>query len=150
VTKGNGKLLNWGFCSYTQLNFAYFTIDNLFSKLKIFTNFTYYMNLKKYISKLKIRWNITNNFQIFIVLAVFATTGFSSLFVHKYINSILGINQNTSVWLNILIFILLILPIFTALLYIWGTFFGQRKFFTEFIKFKISLIYRWKRQNNEH
>ncbi len=100
------------------------------------------MNIKIYILKLKKRWGITNNFQVLIILTVFATTGFSSLFFHKFINSILGINHNTSLLLNILIFILLILPIFTVLLYLWGTIFGQRKFFTKFIKFKIGLIYK--------
>ncbi len=108
------------------------------------------MNIKDYILKLKTRWSITNNFQILIILTVFATTGFSSLFIHKFINSILGINHNTSLWVNLLIFILLILPIFTALLYLWGTIFGQRKFFTEFIKFKVGLIYKRKRPHNEH
>jgi len=98
--------------------------------------------MKNIWNKLKIRWGIDNNFQVIIILVVFALTGFSTLYAHNFINHLLGIGNDTSFWIKLFIFIILILPIFSVLLYIWGTILGQKKFVTEFIKYKIGLIFK--------
>ena len=98
-------------------------------------------------NKLKIRWGIENDFQVVIILVVFALTGFSTLFTHNFIDHLLGIGEDTSFWIKLFVFIVLILPIFSVLLYIWGTILGQKKFVTEFIKYKIDLIFKKKTTN---
>ena len=90
--------------------------------------------------KLKRHWKITNNFQVVLIFVVFAITGFSTLYVHRFINKLIGINDETSFLIKLLVFVLLILPIYTVLLYVWGVIFGQRAFFTKFIKIKIRLL----------
>ena len=94
--------------------------------------------------RLKKHWGITSTLQVFIILLVFALTGFSTLFSHNYIDELLGIKDDTAFWIELLVFIVLILPIFNTLLIIWGTLLGQRAFFVKFIKTKIYLLTRWK------
>jgi len=96
--------------------------------------------MKKVWSKLKERWGISSNFQVAVILVVFAVTGFSTLYVHKHINNLLGIDENTGFGLKIILFIFLILPVYTILFYLWGVILGQRKFITAFIKLKLDLL----------
>lgn len=98
--------------------------------------------IMKFFQKLKKRWNIDNNFQVMVILLVFALTGFSTLYTHRLIDLTLGISDNTPFLLKFLVFTLLILPIYSLLLYTWGTILGQRFFFSNFIKFKIGLIFK--------
>lgn len=95
-------------------------------------------------SKLKNRWGIANNFQVVIILVIFAVTGFSTLYVHRLINTYIGVSDETSFFIKLLIFIILILPIYTVLLYVWAVLLGQRDFFTKFIKMKIRLLIKRK------
>ena len=91
-------------------------------------------------AKLKTRWEIESNFQVIIILMTFALTGFSTLFVHNQIDHLLGVDDTTSIFIKIAIFVFLVLPIFSVLLFIWGSFLGQRTFVTNFIKYKINLF----------
>lgn len=97
--------------------------------------------MNKFWQKIKQHWCITNDFQAAIILIVFAITGFSTLYSHRFIDYLLGINDDSNFFLKTVIFIFLILPIYTLLLYFWGNVFGQRKFFTKFIKLKLSLLF---------
>lgn len=103
----------------------------------------------KILDKLKHRWGITGTLHVIIILSVFALAGFTTLYVHKQINIWLGINESGSFWLKLTVFIFLILPVYTVILYIWGIILGQRKFFTRFIKFKIGLLVHRKKKD-EH
>lgn len=95
-------------------------------------------------NKLKERWGVETNFQVVVILLIFSLTGFSTLYVHNFIDYLLGINSDTSFWIKAAVFVFLILPIFSVLLFIWGTILGQRKFVTTFIKNKLSLVYNMK------
>ncbi len=95
-------------------------------------------------NKLKARWGVETNFQVVIILIVFSLTGFSTLYAHNFIDYLLGVNNDTQLWIKIIIFIFLVLPIFSLLLFIWGTLLGQRKFVTEFLKYKIGILFRKK------
>ena len=95
-------------------------------------------------NKLKARWGVETNFQVIIILIVFSLTGFSTLYAHNFIDYLLGVNNDTQLWIKIVIFIFLVLPIFSLLLFIWGTLLGQRKFVTEFLKYKIGILFRKK------
>ena len=97
-------------------------------------------------NKLKERWGVTTNFQVVVILIVFSLTGFSTLYAHNFIDYLLGVNNDTAFWIKAVIFIFLVLPIFSVFLFVWGTILGQRKFVTEFIKYKINLSSR--RKNN--
>lgn len=86
-------------------------------------------------NKLKERWNIQSNFQLFIIILVFAITGSTSAYIAKPILNFLGITkESVGILLYIILYILIILPIYKCILLIIGTLFGQRIFFWNFIK----------------
>ncbi|HEY9114191.1 MAG TPA: DUF6787 family protein [Bacteroidales bacterium] len=90
--------------------------------------------MKKFWNKLKTRWGITSDFQVAIILLVFTLTGFSTLYVNKLIDIFLGINEGSPLWQRILVFLIIVLPVYNLLLLFWGTVLGQFKFFYNFIK----------------
>ena len=90
--------------------------------------------------RLKKHWGISSNIQVLVILLAFALSGFSTLFSHNYIDELLGIDENTAFWIELLIFALLILPIFNTFLMIYGTLLGQKAFFIKFIRIKIYLL----------
>ncbi|MCK5134639.1 MAG: hypothetical protein KAR19_02530 [Bacteroidales bacterium] len=100
------------------------------------------MKVDGILQKLKRHWSISNSLQVLVILIVFALAGFSTLFIHRQINTLLEINQDSSFWLRLLVFIVLILPLYTVILYIYGIVLGQRKFSKKFIKTKLGLIFR--------
>ena len=45
------------------------------------------------IDKLKARWGIKSTFQVFIILIVFACTGFTALFAREFVFDLLGVTD---------------------------------------------------------
>jgi hypothetical protein len=90
--------------------------------------------LKKFWTKLKIRWGISSDFQVALILVVFTLTGFSTLYVNQLIDIFLGINEGSPLWQRILVFIIIVLPVYNLLLLFWGTILGQYRFFSSFIR----------------
>jgi predicted membrane protein len=94
--------------------------------------------------KLKQRWGINNNWQVTVILIAFALTGFSTLYVHRWIDGLLGIDGNTSFFIKAVVFVFIVLPVFNALLLVWGSLLGQKEFVFKFVKDKLRLIMRGK------
>lgn len=88
----------------------------------------------KIVEKLKQRWQIESSWQVFIILVVFACTGSTAVYVKKYIFDLLGVSPELPWWIRTVIWIVTILPVYNVLLIIYGTLFGQRKFFWWFLK----------------
>tara|TARA_B100000963_G_scaffold160116_3_gene139281 strand:- start:6352 stop:6657 length:306 start_codon:yes stop_codon:yes gene_type:complete len=85
--------------------------------------------------KFKEKWNICSNYQLVIILIVFAITGSLSLYVSTPILKALSIEKEIlSIWLFWPLKILIIFPIYQILILIIGTIFGQFKFFWKFEK----------------
>ena len=83
----------------------------------------------------KQRWNLTTNWQIFVIILVFAITGSSAAVLSKPILHWLGISKETHhIALYLLLYILIIFPIYQILLVAIGFLFGQFKFFWAFEK----------------
>lgn len=99
--------------------------------------------------KLKERWGVTSNKQIFIIFIVFAITGFSSLQLAKPFLSLIGIPDTFEPhWLYRLLRLLLIFPIYQIILVFVGYIFGQFSFFWEFekkmlVRLKLGFIARY-------
>ena len=94
---------------------------------------------------LKKRWNIKSNFQLVIILIVFAITGSSTLYVRKGVFYLLGITQDTELWLRIVFYILIIFPAYNIMFLVIGFLFGQFKFAWEFEKKIFSRFQRKKK-----
>ncbi len=85
--------------------------------------------------KLKQRWGLTSNFQVCIVLLVFAITGSTAAFISKPILASLGIERGiTNSFLYWVLYVLIIFPIYKVILICIGTIFGQHTFFWNFVK----------------
>ena len=86
-------------------------------------------------NKLKQRWGISSNFQLAMIIVVFAITGSTAAYLSKPILQWFGLNRETaSPWLYYPLYILLIFPVYQVLLVAIGSLFGQRQFFWAFEK----------------
>ena len=92
------------------------------------------------IEKLKQRWNVRNGWDVLIILVVFACTGFSVLYVKRWLFELIGLTENSPAWLRWSVNILIILPLYQVILLAWGWIWGQFNFFWEFEKRMFSRI----------
>ncbi|MFY0697335.1 MAG: prolipoprotein diacylglyceryl transferase [Balneola sp.] len=86
------------------------------------------------IDKLKSHWGIESTSQVIVILIVFACTGFTALYAREFVFDLLGVTNEFPFWQRALIWVVTILPLYNLFLYIYGTIFGQREFFTLFLK----------------
>lgn len=83
----------------------------------------------------KKRWNIKSNWQLFVIIVVFAITGSSAAYLSKPILSMFNITKETvSAWQYYPLYIVLVFPIYQVLLVSLGFIFGQFTFFWAFEK----------------
>ena len=94
--------------------------------------------------KFKVKWNITSNWQLAIILIVFSVTGSAALVVRRFVFELIGITSETSMWLKVPLYILILVPAYQILLLVIGTIFGQYRFFYEFQKKSFGRFYRRK------
>jgi len=87
------------------------------------------------VNKLKERWNITSNWQILIILIVFAVTGSTATYIGKPILDFFNITQES---LNSVLYwfirIALLFVVYQFMLVFFGWLFGQFQFFWNFEK----------------
>ena len=87
------------------------------------------------IDKIKEKWKIKSNSQLFIIFLVFAITGSTAAWTSKPILDFIGLEQKSiSAWIYWPVRIIIIFPLYQTLLLIIGTLFGQSAFFKNFIK----------------
>ncbi|MDT0676842.1 DUF6787 family protein [Autumnicola musiva] len=85
--------------------------------------------------KLKTRWGINSNWQILVILLVFAVTGSTSMKLAGPLVEFIGLYPESSHWFVYwTLRILLIFPIYQVLLISFGWLFGQFRFFWAFEK----------------
>lgn len=83
----------------------------------------------------KERWNIKSNWQLFVIIVIFAITGSSAAYLSKPILALFGISKTSvSGWEYYPLYIILIFPIYQILLVCFGFIFGQFSFFWAFEK----------------
>lgn len=97
------------------------------------------------LKKFKQRWNINSNFQLVIILIVFSVTGSLTLYARKGVFYLLGITSDTSLWIKVPLYILIIVPAYQILLLFVGTLFGQFRFAWEFEK-KVLSRFKFKKR----
>lgn len=86
-------------------------------------------------SSFKERWNIKSNWQVFVIIVVFAVTGSTSAYLSKPVLELFGIVKgNVSHWIYYPLYLILIFPIYQILLVSFGFIFGQFTFFWAFEK----------------
>ncbi len=108
--------------------------------------------IKNIYDKLRNRWGVNSFWQFLLIMTVFATTGFSILYVRTWVFDLLGITKDISIFWRILLSIGIIMPIYQILLLFYGFIFGQFRFFWNFEKrflgrFAAILPFRKKKEN---
>ena len=88
---------------------------------------------KHWTERLRERWDLKSAWQVVIVLLVFACTGFTVLFIKKPILQFFAGEAGNSTQASVIYYIL-ILPLYNALLLFYGFIFGQFPFFWAFEK----------------
>jgi hypothetical protein len=86
------------------------------------------------LKRLKEKWNIKSNFQLVLILIIFSVTGSAALVVRRAVFEWIGITGDTSLWIKIPLYILIIFPAYQILFLVIGTLFGQFRFAWEFEK----------------
>lgn len=84
--------------------------------------------------KLKDRWGLKSNFQVVMVLFVFAITGSLAVKLAYPFLRLIGIRADNLGWFYYVLKVLIIFPIYQILLLIVGTTLGQFTFFWNFEK----------------
>ena len=82
-----------------------------------------------FLQRLQTKWKLDSLFQVVLVLVVFACTGFTILFIKNPILDFFGVEKGGFV--NTLLYLLLVLPLYQIFLLIYGFIFGQFMFFWE-------------------
>ncbi len=83
---------------------------------------------------LKKRWNIESNWQVCVILIVFALTGSAAAKLAAPIIEFVGIHKNMGWYIYWPIRILIIFPIYQVILIAMGWIFGEFEFFWKFEK----------------
>ena len=82
-----------------------------------------------FLQRLQTKWKLESLFQVVMVLIVFACTGFTILFIKNPILDFFGVEKGGFV--NTVVYLLLVLPLYQIILLIYGFLFGQFNFFWE-------------------
>jgi len=81
-----------------------------------------------FFEKMKERWNLNSLVQVVLVLIVFSLTGTSVVFLKPYVFKLFGIEELTG-FKGVLLYLLLVFPLYQILLLLYGTLLGQFSFF---------------------
>ena len=87
----------------------------------------------EYMEKLKERWGITTNFQVILIIIVFAVNGSFAAWVAKPVTALFGLSaEHSNPWVFWPARIILVFLIYQITLPMVGFCFGQFKFFWKF------------------
>jgi len=84
--------------------------------------------------KLKEKWGINSNFQLFIICVVFAITGSVSAIISGPVIDYIFEGLNINKYLKFILQLIIIMPIYQVLLLFFGFIFFQFNFFLQFVK----------------
>jgi hypothetical protein len=82
-----------------------------------------------FLQRLQTKWKLDSLLQVVLVLVVFACTGFTILFIKNPVLDFFGVEKGGFV--NTVLYLLLVLPLYQIFLLIYGFVFGQFRFFWE-------------------
>lgn len=84
--------------------------------------------------KLKKRWNIETNWQLFVIFLIFAITGSSAAKFAAPLTELIGVHREMGGFLYWAVRIFIIFPVYQVLLVFFGWLFGEFTFFWQFEK----------------
>ncbi len=88
------------------------------------------MSEPNWVTKLKTKWKITTNRDFILIMIVFSLAGMAIGFERRIVFHLFGIDKDP-LWVKILVYVPLIVPIYQINLLVFGFLLGQFKFFWE-------------------
>ncbi|MDA3872448.1 MAG: hypothetical protein PF795_00615 [Kiritimatiellae bacterium] len=82
-----------------------------------------------WVDRLKDKWGIDSTWQVIAILIAFSLAGMSVTRIRKIFWPLFGFTSETSMWIQVPTYILLIFPTYQIMLMAFGTLLGQYKFF---------------------
>ena len=95
-------------------------------------------------NKFKSKWDIESNWQVIVIFIVFSVTGSAAMVVRKFVFGLVGITHDTSLWVKVPLYILILVPAYQLLLLVIGGLLGQFQFFYKFQKRNFQFLNRKK------
>jgi len=96
----------------------------------------------QWIGPLKKKWNIQSNWDFIAIMLVFSLAGMSIGFFRRPIFHALGITAQTPLWIKVVIYIPLIVPVYQINLIVYGFLLGQFRFFWEKEKKLVKFLFK--------
>ncbi|MDX5348983.1 MAG: hypothetical protein LPJ89_11535 [Hymenobacteraceae bacterium] len=91
--------------------------------------------------RLQEKWGV-GPLQVVLILIVFALTGSTVVAIKKPLFALLGVAETEPAWLQTVMYLLFVFPLYQSLLLFYGFLFGQFNFFWEKEKKLLRLIAR--------
>lgn len=98
--------------------------------------------MSAWVDRLKTKWGITSTGQVIAILVTFSLAGMSILFIRPIFWKLFGFDEDTSMWIKVPTYILMIFPTYQVMLLVFGTLLGQFRFFWAKEKAMMRLLLR--------
>ncbi len=99
--------------------------------------------------RFKKKWNIESNFQLIVILFVFSITGSAAMVVRKLVFHLVGIQPDTSLFIKVPLYIIVLIPSYQLLLLVVGTLLGQYRFFLAYEKKTLGRLIQRRKKKHE-
>ena len=97
----------------------------------------------KFVARLKERWQLQHDYQVWLILVVFACTGTTVMLLKPYV-MVYFEEVNRTLFNSV--YYILIFPVYNVILLMYGAIFGLFNFFWEFEKKTFNRIFRRKKK----
>ena len=84
--------------------------------------------------RLKSKWGVSSGRRLLVIFLVFSLAGSSMLYVRRIFWPLLGFTAETSRWVTVPVYLLLMIPTYQVMLITFGTLLGEFRFFWEWEK----------------
>lgn len=81
------------------------------------------------VNRLREKWHLKSNWDVFAVIVVFSISGSSIVFAKRLFFGLAGITDATPFWIKFLFWLAIVFPSYQFFLIVYGTLLGQFKFF---------------------
>lgn len=82
-----------------------------------------------WINRLKTKWGITSTGQVIAILVTFSLAGISITQIRPLVWALFGFTPETSMWIKVPTYLVMIFPTYQIMLLVFGTLLGQFRFF---------------------
>jgi len=83
------------------------------------------------LQRLKAKWGVPSTRRVLVIMVVFSLAGSSILWMRKFFFGLLGFTTDTSAWITVPTYLLIMVPTYQVFLLVFGTLLGEFQFFWE-------------------